>query len=81
VDAGVPGVAALSFMGGVVTRVLVGLVSGIGPQPASTARRTTIAIIDGTLRVLVMTPSSSAKSGGRINLHLSSKGNSALDPG
>jgi hypothetical protein len=81
VDEGVPGLTALSFVGGVVTRVDVGVVSGIGPQPASTARRTAITIIDGALRVLVMTPSSSANSGGHINLHLSSKGNSDLDPG
>src|SRR5215211_3477190 len=69
-DAGVPGVATLSTTGGVVSGMVVGVDSGIGPQPASSAKRATTAITDGPLFVLVMKPSTAARSRGRFNLHL-----------
>jgi hypothetical protein len=74
-------VVTLSSVGGVVSGVIVGVASGIGPQPASTTTRTTTTKTSGTPRVLFMTPSIAAKSRGRINVLLSGKGNSALDPG
>jgi hypothetical protein len=73
-------VATLSSPGGVISGAVVGDVSGIGPQPASTAKRVTTVIADGKLLALVITPPTAASSRERSNVHLSGKGNSASDP-